>query len=400
MEVRRFALALIALALVLATVFWFRPNVASYNGLRLLLNLSPVLVFTALAQMFVMTASDIDLGIGSFVALVNAIVAGILSDHTVLAVVMLLGCVVSYALMGALIHWRRLPSIVVTLGASFVWLGLALMVLPLPGGNVPSWLTGLVRFRPPGIPFPVILAVVPMVLAHLILNKMSYGVVLRGIGGSPSAVERAGRSTLRARMTLYALAGHLRRRGRDLPGGDHHHRRCQCGARPHLAFHRRGHHRRRRVRRRNRLAHRHGAGRAGDAALGLASELCLRGTRLAIQRAGRHPAGDPGASRRVLEASPQMISPGSAKLLAQPWFYASAGAIIVWLVIVAHSQGAGGGAVLSAALNYSVFFAIVGLGQMLVMASGAGNIDLSIPANITLGRLSLHRARWSAPIAG
>jgi ribose transport system permease protein len=44
----------------------------------------------------------------------------------------------------------------------------------------------------------------------------------------------------------------------------------------------------------------------------------------------------------------------------------------------------GAGAVASAALNYSVFFAIVGLGQMLVMASGAGNIDLSIPANVTL----------------
>ena len=39
---------------------------------------------------------------------------------------------------------------------------------------------------------------------------------------------------------------------------------------------------------------------------------------------------------------------------------------------------------IAAALNYSVFFAIVGLAQMLVMASGAGNIDLSIPANITL----------------
>lgn len=75
---------------------------------------------------------------------------------------------------------------------------------------------------------------------------------------------------------------------------------------------------------------------------------------------------------------------GISRLLAQPWFYASAGAILVWLVIVGHSQGAGGGAVISAALNYSVFFAVVGLGQMLVMASGAGNIDLSIPANITL----------------
>jgi ribose transport system permease protein len=72
------------------------------------------------------------------------------------------------------------------------------------------------------------------------------------------------------------------------------------------------------------------------------------------------------------------------RLLSLPWFYASAGAILIWLVILTHSAGAGGGAVISAALNYSVFFAIVGLGQMIVMASGAGNIDLSIPANITL----------------
>ena len=79
-----------------------------------------------------------------------------------------------------------------------------------------------------------------------------------------------------------------------------------------------------------------------------------------------------------------MSTLGINRLLAQPWFYASAGTILVWFVIVGHSQGAGGGAVVSAALNYSVFFAVVGLGQMLVMASGAGNIDLSIPANITL----------------
>jgi ribose transport system permease protein len=72
------------------------------------------------------------------------------------------------------------------------------------------------------------------------------------------------------------------------------------------------------------------------------------------------------------------------RLLAQPWFYATAGTILVWLVILAYSGGAGGGAVISAALNYSVFFAVVGLGQMIVMASGAGNIDLSVPANITL----------------
>jgi ribose transport system permease protein len=205
--VKRFGLSFIALVLILAVVFWLRPNVASYNGLRLLLNFSPVLVFTALAQMFIMTAGDIDLGIGTFVGLVDCIAAGLLNDYPVPAIAMLIGCPIAYALMGALIHLRQLPSIVVTLGASFIWLGIALMVLPLPGGTVPAALTGLVRLRPPGVPMAIILAVVPMVLAHIVLNKMSYGVVLRGIGGSLAAVERSGRWTLKARMTLYGLAG-------------------------------------------------------------------------------------------------------------------------------------------------------------------------------------------------
>jgi ribose/xylose/arabinose/galactoside ABC-type transport system permease subunit len=204
---KRFGLSFVALFLILALVFWLRPNVATYGGLRLLLNLSPVLVFTALAQMFIMTAGDIDLGIGTFVGLVDCIAAGLLNEQPGLSLALLIACPIAYAVMGALIHWRQLPSIVVTLGASFVWLGLALMVLPLPGGTVPAALTGLVRLRPPFVPMPIMLAIVPMVVAHIILNKMSYGVVLRGIGGSLAAVERAGRSTLKARMVLYALAG-------------------------------------------------------------------------------------------------------------------------------------------------------------------------------------------------
>lgn len=85
-----------------------------------------------------------------------------------------------------------------------------------------------------------------------------------------------------------------------------------------------------------------------------------------------------------MEAQGSMRKITGAWLLGQPWFYATAGAVVVWVVILTYSGGAGGGAVVSAALNYSVFFALVGLGQMIVMVSGAGNIDLSVPANITL----------------
>ena len=68
----------------------------------------------------------------------------------------------------------------------------------------------------------------------------------------------------------------------------------------------------------------------------------------------------------------------------QPWIWSFLGALAVWLVIVvAHGQG--GGATLTMTLNFSVFFVIVGIGQMLVITIGPGNIDLSIPATMALG---------------
>ncbi len=93
------------------------------------------------------------------------------------------------------------------MGASFVWLGLALLVLPEPGGASPDWLAALVRLEPPLVPLPVVVAVLLALLGHWLFMRSSYGVVLRGIGSTPQAVRRAGWSLLAARAALYGLAG-------------------------------------------------------------------------------------------------------------------------------------------------------------------------------------------------
>ena len=69
--------------------------------------------------------------------------------------------------VGALIHLRNLPSIVVTLGMSFVWLGLAILVLPTPGGKSPEWLAWLMKAKTPLVPFPIIATAIIAVVAHL-----------------------------------------------------------------------------------------------------------------------------------------------------------------------------------------------------------------------------------------
>jgi ribose transport system permease protein len=197
----------ISLLVVLVAIFVVQPKSASYFGLDLLLRLAVPLALATLAQLFIMTVNDLDLSIGAFISLTAGISATLLVDQPVLGVLALLGCVATYGAVGALIHIRRLPSIVVTLGMSFIWLGLAITLLPTPGGSAPEWLRGLMTLKPELIPFPIIALVVIALVAHVGLMWSPYGAVLRGVGGNARAVERAGWSLLRAKVTMYMLAG-------------------------------------------------------------------------------------------------------------------------------------------------------------------------------------------------
>jgi ribose transport system permease protein len=203
----RSLLPAVSLAILLAAVFWLQPRTMSYFGLNLMLNLAIPIAFATVAQMCVITVNDLDLGIGAYVGFVVCVAATFLYDTPPLGAAILAAGVIAYALLGALIHLRNLPSIVVTLGMSFVWLGLAVLVLPTPGGKSPEWIAWLMKLKPPYVPFPIIAAAIIAIVAHFALMRTSYGSILRGAGGNPKAIERAGWSLLKARMTMFGLAG-------------------------------------------------------------------------------------------------------------------------------------------------------------------------------------------------
>lgn len=197
----------LSLALVLLAIAWLNPRAISYFGFSLMLNLAIPIALATIAQMFVISGNELDLSIGTFVGFVGCVTATWLKDAPLIGVVILLGSIGIYALLGALIHLRNLPSIVVTLGMSFVWQGLAILVLPKPGGKAPDWLLGLMAFKPPFIPFPIIAALLIGLIVHFGLMRTSYGVILRGSGGNPAALGRAGWSLLKTKIVLFALAG-------------------------------------------------------------------------------------------------------------------------------------------------------------------------------------------------
>jgi ribose transport system permease protein len=201
------SLPAISLALVLIAIAYLNPRAISYFGFNLMLNLAIPIVLATIAQMFVITGNELDLSIGPFVGFVGCVTATWLNEAPLLGVAVLIGAVVVYAALGALIYLRELPSIVVTLGMSFIWQGLAIVMLPQPGGKAPAWLLATVSYRPPLVPLPILAAIIIAIAVHIGLMRTSYGAILRGSGGNPTALTRAGWSILKTKVVQFALAG-------------------------------------------------------------------------------------------------------------------------------------------------------------------------------------------------
>jgi ribose transport system permease protein len=71
-------------------------------------------------------------------------------------------------------------------------------------------------------------------------------------------------------------------------------------------------------------------------------------------------------------------------LLGRPWIWSFVAALSVWLATIAVTAGASTQGLSQAALTFAAFSVLVGLGQMFVITLGPGNIDLSVPATMTL----------------
>ncbi|MDF1775403.1 MAG: ABC transporter permease [Rhizobiaceae bacterium] len=196
-----------SLAVLLISVFYIQPRTMSYLGLNLLFNLAVPIALATIAQMLIIAVNDLDLSMGAFVSFVACVAATFLRDTPLLGVLILAGAIGVYALVGILIYVRNLPAIVVTLGMSFVWGGLAVLILPSPGGAAPEWARWLMKTKPPGIPMAIVASILIAGIAHFLVMRSSFGVVIRGVGGNERSVERAGWSILWVRAAAYASAG-------------------------------------------------------------------------------------------------------------------------------------------------------------------------------------------------
>ncbi|RKR75176.1 ABC transporter permease [Frondihabitans australicus] len=199
----------IALVAIIVVCGILQPVVFSATGLNLVLSSIVPLVVAALAQMVMMSVGDIDLGIGAFIGTVTTVAATFLSSSPALGILVLAALVAGYGVLAVLVHVRKVPSLIATLGASFIWYGIGLFVLPTPGGDAPKWLLDFAAWTPNSFPVPVIPIVIITAVVWIVMRRSTLGASIRALGSNPLALGRSGISPLRTRVIAYLFVGVL-----------------------------------------------------------------------------------------------------------------------------------------------------------------------------------------------
>jgi ribose transport system permease protein len=215
MRQNRIPFALVLLALVVAVNLVLQPNLLEPVTLNSSMRLFLPLILVAVGQTVVILAGGIDISVGAIVSIVNAILAtqiGTKGDPGVAVLMMVLVLFVGMAagaVNGFFVAVLRLQPIITTYATSFLFGGLALLILPSPGGGMPSAFTGFYRdTRPLGLPLAFFVIALIM-LAWYGVRQTRYGRYLFAVGGNPDAAYQTGVPVSRVQFSTYVLSGFM-----------------------------------------------------------------------------------------------------------------------------------------------------------------------------------------------
>jgi ribose transport system permease protein len=201
------------LAALFAATFAIHPRFGAYDLRSLALGVLPA-AFAAIAEAMVVFAAGIDLSIGSLIAVSNVLAATLMAGTSfeqslLMAVVVLAVLTLAGLVNGLLVVVTKVPDIVVTLAMSFVWAGVALLIMAQPGGGTSPRFADLATgtLASEWVPNALIVLVVVVAVVWLPIRSRPVGLSIFAAGSDAQAAARSGVNVTRARLTAYALDG-------------------------------------------------------------------------------------------------------------------------------------------------------------------------------------------------
>jgi ribose transport system permease protein len=181
---------------------------SAFDLKTLCMNVLP-LALVALGQFFVVMTNGIDLSLGPVMSVAGSIAALTFSASVSGAVALALGAAaLAGACNGLLVVRLRLPPILATLATMSIFQGVALVILPSPGGNVPPGLTDVFTNGLDRAPTPLLLLIAAAVITSWIMGT-PLGLWLRAIGGDEGGTRSSGVPVRMVKFSAYVIAALL-----------------------------------------------------------------------------------------------------------------------------------------------------------------------------------------------
>lgn len=204
--------------LLFAALGWYATLIPAFGEFQIasISRNSLPTVYLALAQAVVVIAGGIDLGVGAMMVLANSVSAQLMEGQGVWAATgIAVGVVGGAAALNGAVGWvivtSRIPDVVVTLGTLFIFSGLALMVLPSPGGGTSPGLRYVFTGSTTGVGvnyWPSLLAIaLPVALLAWWLTRTRRGLSLYALGSDENAAYLSGVNIEGAKIASYAVGG-------------------------------------------------------------------------------------------------------------------------------------------------------------------------------------------------
>jgi ribose transport system permease protein len=212
---QRGTLIAVALFVIMFTIYVTNhPAGFTLNVVTTASNKGVLLAFVAMAQTLVVVTAGIDLSLGMIFVLTNCLASSMVAGsplETAFGVVVVLAAGLACGMInGLIVIYGRLQPIVTTIATGAIYFGIALLLRPVPGGEVnqdlADALTGKLFDRVPAS-LVVLLAVVLVI--WIPFRRSLTGRAAYATGSSEAAAYMSGVPIRRARFVAYSLAGLL-----------------------------------------------------------------------------------------------------------------------------------------------------------------------------------------------
>lgn len=206
-----FALVLLVLSVVINLIL--QPNMFARETLNSNMRVFLPIILMAIGQAIVILGGGIDISVGGIVSIVNTVLAtrvgldGSPAEMWKYIFVSLLIGLLAGAINGFFIAYLRLQPIITTYATSFLYAGLALFILPNPGGGIPASIAALYRDSIP-LHLPLAFYVIAIfLLIWLYLSSTRYGRFLFAVGGKAEAAYETAVPVTMVQFSTYVISG-------------------------------------------------------------------------------------------------------------------------------------------------------------------------------------------------